>query len=118
MADVGTVISIGYQLDNQIHVVRFAWGDQLLQIHAPQNAAREAPPKEASLTRHQRQAAFHRLHRGVVARKSNRIEHYISASQECVKIGERQPGKKPDMVLHLETGRLELFDDSSPKNTG
>src|SRR5437773_9980761 len=66
------------------HVFFRGRGNELLQPHALENAARQSAAQEAPLDGDDRQGGFHRLHRGVKTGEADGIEQHVCALQQSV----------------------------------
>src|SRR6266576_1122978 len=102
LAGALAVFTVPDELDRKRNIFFLRPGDQLLQSHPFQDAARQPSAQKPAFPSHDRDSALNRLHRGVEAREADGVQEDIGAIEQSVKSRAAQPGNEDRMLVDIQ----------------
>src|SRR6267378_8222391 len=102
LAGALAVFTVPDELDRKRNIFFLRPGDQLLQSHPFQDAARQPSAQKPSFPSYYRGPALNRLHRGVEAREADGIQEDIGAIEQSIKSRAVQPGNEDHMLTDIQ----------------
>src|SRR5256885_2931768 len=102
LADALAIFTVADELDSKRDVVFLRPGDQLLQSHPLQDAARQPAAQKPSFPGHDRGPTLDRLHRGIEAREPDGVEEDVGPIEQSVKRRTAQPVNEDHMLVDVQ----------------